>query len=94
MTSLADDLPANLRAWLLESDARVAIVTFSLTRSVNLTAAEREVARYACAGMSNLAIAQRRRTSVRTVANQMANVLRKLRVGSRAALVTIPENLA
>jgi DNA-binding CsgD family transcriptional regulator len=48
-----------------------------------LTAAERDVATLAAAGLSNAAIATRRGTAIRTVANQMASVLRKLRIGSR-----------
>jgi DNA-binding NarL/FixJ family response regulator len=94
MPAPAADLPTDLRAWLVERDRRVAFVTFSLSRCASLTAAEREVARCAGAGMSNLAIAEQRRTAVRTVANQIASVLRKLCVGSRAALAAIPELLA
>jgi DNA-binding CsgD family transcriptional regulator len=49
----------------------------------NLTGAERDVAALAAAGMSNAEIARLRGTSDRTVANQMASILRKLQVGSR-----------
>jgi DNA-binding CsgD family transcriptional regulator len=94
MPTDAADLPAELRAWIVNDDATVAVVTFSLARCASLTNAEREVARMAGAGMSNLAIARRRRTSVRTVANQIASVLRKLGIPSRAALATIPEFFA
>jgi DNA-binding CsgD family transcriptional regulator len=59
-----------------------------------LTAAELDVARCASAGMSNGAIARLRRTSIRTVANQIASILGKLGVGSRTELATIPELLA
>jgi DNA-binding CsgD family transcriptional regulator len=55
-----------------------------------LTAAELHVARCAAEGLSNRAIALRRGSSARTVANQMASILRKLAVGSRAALASIP----
>jgi DNA-binding CsgD family transcriptional regulator len=48
-----------------------------------LSPAEREVAVLAVAGLSNLAIARCRGKAVRTIANQMASVLSKLRVGSR-----------
>jgi DNA-binding NarL/FixJ family response regulator len=51
-----------------------------------LTAAERHVASLAAAGLSNAAIAKRRGTALRTVANQMASVLRKLRICSRHEL--------
>ena len=49
----------------------------------HLSAAEREVATLAASGLTNAAIAEHRGTAVRTVANQMASVLRKLGAGSR-----------
>lgn len=51
-----------------------------------LTEAELEVARLAVEGLDNKSIAARRGTSVRTVANQLASVYRKLGVSSRAEL--------
>jgi DNA-binding CsgD family transcriptional regulator len=51
-----------------------------------LSEAEREVAMLAAKGMKNAEIARRRGTSTRTVANQMASILRKLGVSSRYAL--------
>ncbi|MBE2254514.1 MAG: helix-turn-helix transcriptional regulator [Myxococcus sp.] len=51
-----------------------------------LTAAERDVMALVLAGKSNAAIARHRGTSVRTVANQVASLFRKLKVGSRAEL--------
>ena len=77
------------------------IVTFSVGESLyavlsvplvnrsamsQLTPVEREVATLAAAGMSNAAIGRCRGTSERTVANQMASILRKLEVGSRYEL--------
>jgi DNA-binding CsgD family transcriptional regulator len=56
------------------------------TATTGLTAAERDVATLAAAGLSNAAIAMHRGTAIRTVANQMASVLRKLRIGSRHEL--------
>lgn len=53
-----------------------------------LTSAQLEVARAIVRGASNAAIARERGTSVRTVANQVASILRKLGVGSRAQLAT------
>jgi DNA-binding NarL/FixJ family response regulator len=50
---------------------------------LGLTAAEVEVAKLAISGLSNRAIAERRGSSVRTVANQMAAVLQKLGATSR-----------
>lgn len=52
-----------------------------------LTAAERDVLARVVAGDSNAAIAQARETSVRTVANQVASLLRKLGAGSRYDLI-------
>lgn len=52
----------------------------------SLTPVEREVATLAASGLSNAAIGQCRGTSERTIANQMASILRKLRIGSRYEL--------
>jgi DNA-binding NarL/FixJ family response regulator len=54
-----------------------------------LTPAERQVALDAAAGLSNAAIAKKRRRAVRTVANQLAAVYRKLDVVSRAELAAV-----
>lgn len=51
-----------------------------------LSAAEREVANDAAAGLSNAAIAKMRSRSPRTIANQLASIFRKLGVSSRAEL--------
>lgn len=51
-----------------------------------LTAGERAIVASILAGMSNAAIAERRGTSARTVANQIASIFRKLGVRSRAEL--------
>jgi DNA-binding CsgD family transcriptional regulator len=51
-----------------------------------LSSCEREVATLAASGLTNAAIAKCRGRSDRTVANQMASILRKLRVGSRYEL--------
>jgi DNA-binding NarL/FixJ family response regulator len=52
----------------------------------HLSDAERKVALAALAGLSNAAIARRRGTSPRTVANQLAALYRKLGVRSRTEL--------
>lgn len=52
----------------------------------SLSAGEAAVARLAARGLPNAAIAARRGTSPRTVANQVARVLSKLRLPSRHAL--------
>lgn len=54
-----------------------------------LSEAERAVARDAARGLSNLAIARRRRRSQRTIANQLASAFRKLGVSSRAELAAL-----
>lgn len=52
-----------------------------------LTEAERDVARSVVAGRANRSIAAARGTSVRTVANQLAEIFRKLGLASRLELV-------
>ena len=54
-----------------------------------LSAAEREVASDAAAGLSNAAIAKKRGRSARTIANQLASIYRKLGVASRAGLTAL-----
>jgi DNA-binding NarL/FixJ family response regulator len=53
----------------------------------DLTPAEQEVLRLVGEGASNQAIARARATSVRTVANQVASLLRKLGASSRFELI-------
>jgi DNA-binding NarL/FixJ family response regulator len=55
-------------------------------RVSGLSPAELLVARDAAEGLSNNEIARRRRRSVRTIANQLASVYKKLKVSSRAEL--------
>ena len=57
-----------------------------LLLAVPITPAEREIALSVLSGLSNADIAARRGTSVRTVANQLAQLYRKLRVCSRLEL--------
>ena len=51
-----------------------------------LTSAERDVAGLLLQGMSNREVAELRGTSVRTIANQVGAVFRKLRVAGRVEL--------
>jgi DNA-binding NarL/FixJ family response regulator len=51
-----------------------------------LTPAERAVAELAVRGLSNAAIARKRRSSPRTVANQLATIYKKLGLGGRREL--------
>jgi DNA-binding NarL/FixJ family response regulator len=84
-------LPAGLRIRNVAGASKVIIVSFSLDRVRALTPAELHVARLVNAGHSNEAVARLRGTSTHTVARQVSRVLKKLRVGSRLALGTIPE---
>ena len=52
-----------------------------------LTAAERDVLARVVKGESNAAIARARKTSVRTIANQVASLLRKTGASSRYDLI-------
>jgi DNA-binding CsgD family transcriptional regulator len=56
---------------------------------LGLTPSERAVLAMLRRGLSNEEIAQQRNASVRTVANQVASVLRKTRLPSRRALATL-----
>jgi DNA-binding NarL/FixJ family response regulator len=85
------DMPSSLRMRMVDSRRKLIVVTFSLERLAALTRAELETARLAHAGLSNRGIASVRGTSTHTVARQMAGVLKKLRIGSRLALATVPE---
>jgi DNA-binding CsgD family transcriptional regulator len=64
---------------------RIAIAPATLP--AKLSGAEREVVALLLAGKSNAEIAKARGVALRTVANQVASILRKLRVGSRSALL-------
>jgi DNA-binding CsgD family transcriptional regulator len=54
-----------------------------------LTAAEGEVMRLACEGLSSAEIATRRGTAARTVANQLGSIYAKLGVASRSELAAL-----
>jgi DNA-binding NarL/FixJ family response regulator len=56
--------------------------------AAGLTPSEREVLAHLFEGLSNAGIARLRGRSVRTVANQVASIYRKLGVGSRLQLVS------
>lgn len=62
-------------------------VPLAVQLPASLTPAEREVVSLLITGASNAAIARARGVSVRTVANQVAGILKKLKVGSRTALI-------
>ncbi len=58
-----------------------------LAAPAKLTAAEREIVERIARGETNADIARARRTSLRTVANQVAALFKKLDVSSRRELV-------
>jgi DNA-binding CsgD family transcriptional regulator len=81
--------PKNLRVEYSGDGQTVAIISFDVDdadKTGDLTSAEREVALLALAGKSNNEIADARHCSVRTVANQLQSVFRKLGIRSRAEL--------
>ncbi|MFL5398320.1 MAG: response regulator transcription factor [Myxococcales bacterium] len=55
----------------------------------SLSVAEADVARMMTAGLSHAAIARRRGTAVRTIANQVASIFDKLGVRSRSELCVL-----
>jgi DNA-binding CsgD family transcriptional regulator len=69
-------------------DEHGAILSFSIPggEDARLTAAESEIVRELIAGRANAEIARARGRSVRTIANQVASILRKLGVSSRVEL--------
>jgi DNA-binding NarL/FixJ family response regulator len=78
---------------LLIGDEALVVVSISTTANHRfedvLSRAERQVALDAASGLSNRAIAARRGTSIRTIANQLASIYRKLGVSSRAELTAL-----
>ncbi|HJL14903.1 MAG TPA: helix-turn-helix transcriptional regulator [Sandaracinaceae bacterium LLY-WYZ-13_1] len=87
-----EEAPDGLRASTLRiGDEELVVLSYpvelpDLRSDTPLSDAEAEVAGLAIRGRSNREIAEIRGTSVRTVANQMASVLRKLEVSSRREL--------
>lgn len=84
--------PEPLVVTLHVGDSRFAVLSVPLHHGslvAALTVAEREVAALAAAGLGNAAIAKCRSTSERKVDNQMAALLRKLKVGSRHELTAL-----
>lgn len=76
----------------LQSGAhRRLVVSFVMPPAISmlpLTASERAIVKLIAAGLSNADIATNRGTSVRTVANQVASLLRKTKAASRHMLVS------
>jgi DNA-binding NarL/FixJ family response regulator len=71
---------------LRTGDTEVALLSFTPKRKKGLTSAERDVALAVARGLSNAQIGAERQASPRTIANQVAAIMRKLGVSSRAEL--------
>ena len=83
------DKPVSLSSFRLGGvDFVVLSAPIAPPSTIALTKAEREVAALAVDGLTNAQIAKRRKTSVRTVANQLAVIFRKTGVGSRVELAS------
>ena len=81
--------PPGLRVESALHEGDKLVVSFRITTAdweKRLTRTEVEVARQVLAGLSNADIALRRDTAVRTIANQVASIYRKLHVRSRLEL--------
>jgi DNA-binding NarL/FixJ family response regulator len=78
--------PGGLVAYELESGRILFVLPLSAKQLGDLTAAEQEVATLLLDGRDNAGIAKERGTSLRTTANQVASIFRKLGVSSRAEL--------
>lgn len=80
-------LPKRLSVEYVDDDLAVFSWDAALDHAPVLTDAERDVLSRIVDGAANAEIARARGTSVRTVANQVAALLRKLGVGSRYDLI-------
>ena len=82
--------PPRLAHFRIEG-VRAVVVELALgaVRHGSLTPTERDVAALAMRGMTDREIAAKRGTSVRTVAHQMASILRKTGASSRSALAAV-----
>jgi len=81
--------PAGLRVEGSLDDGNTLVVSFRVSEpnwQTLLTGTETAIARDILAGLSNAEIARKRGTAVRTIANQVASIFRKLKVRSRLEL--------
>lgn len=89
-SSVRGDAPAALRGRrMVMGGEQLLVLIFPVPASAPsapLTEAEREVVRRVLDGATTAAIAAARRTSPRTVANQLQSIFRKLGIASRAEL--------
>ena len=89
MSNAHDDAPAGLVAEHFDLDGvpYVAFTWESIASASDLTPAEQSVLELLRKGASNAEIAHARSVSVRTVANQVAAILRRTRASSRYELI-------
>lgn len=78
--------PATLVAYEIEPGKVLFVHALPPGTIAGLTAAEQEVLALVLDGHDNTSIAAMRKTASRTVANQLANIFRKVGVSSRAEL--------
>ncbi len=84
------EVPGPEASRIVVGEQELALLTFPIrpaTLPETFSAAEREIALAVLEGRSNASIAAERRTSVRTVANQIGAMFRKLGVHSRPEFV-------
>jgi len=79
--------PADLVAYELEPGKVLFVHSIPRPTVEGLTKAEEEVLAFLLDGCDNASIAAARRTTLRTTANQVASIFRKLGVASRTELV-------
>ncbi len=81
--------PSGLRVEGSADDGTTVVVSYLVPEAdwqALLTSTETEITRDVLAGLSNADIARKRGTAVRTIANQVASIYRKLQVRSRLEL--------
>jgi DNA-binding NarL/FixJ family response regulator len=84
------EVPGDLRVKVLRKGPReLVVLSFTPRGGGSMSAAELRVAAAMARGHSNAAIAHSHGVSTRTVANQVAAVLRKLGVSNRAEVAAI-----
>lgn len=87
VTRTKDTAPRDLSCRVIRSHgAELAVLSFTPSSEGRLTEAERDVALAVARGLSNGQIAKARGASARTIANQLAAIMKKLGVSSRVEL--------
>lgn len=86
MRRLPPTPPADLVAYELEPGKVLFVHSIPRPSVKGLTPAEQEVLALVLDGFDNASIAEARKTTTRTVANQVASIFRKVGVASRSEL--------